>query len=204
MPKDTFYRLNDNKKNDILNAAIQEFSKRTVKDAKISNIILDSKISRGSFYQYFENIDDLYYYVIGYIRKIKIDYFQDFFFEEKHSFVERLRELYKKSVEFSNKNRLFVSIGRKHLDSSNLEGDLGYKKTIDDIEIGLIKWIQRDIDRGILRKDIDQRVLANISVTFLSLFLTEHVYYQILTLEELELKIDNIIKILEKGVLSNV
>ncbi|HKL61260.1 MAG TPA: TetR/AcrR family transcriptional regulator, partial [Acholeplasma sp.] len=61
MPKDTVYRLTNIKQNAILNAAIKEFSEREVKNAKVSNIIKDSKISRGSFYQYFINIEDLYH-----------------------------------------------------------------------------------------------------------------------------------------------
>ena len=36
-----------------------------IEKALISNIIRDAGIPRGSFYQYFEDIDDAYYYVIN-------------------------------------------------------------------------------------------------------------------------------------------
>lgn len=204
MPKDTFLRLPDFKKNAILNASIKEFSERSVKDAKISNIIKTSNISRGSFYQYFSDIEDLYFYIVAYIRSIKTDYFQDFFLKEDNTFIERIRNLFIKSVEFSTKNKLFINIGRRHLDSEYLKGDEGYEQTVNDMETSLIKWIQLDIDKGILRKDVNQRVLANISIIFLNQFLTEHIYYEILTLEELNEKIESVIQILEKGVLNHV
>ena len=204
MPKDTFYRLSNLKQNAVLNAAIKEFSEREVKDAKVSNIIKDSKISRGSFYQYFINIEDLYHYVISYIRKIQIDYFQDFFLREDFTFIERIRELYKKSVDFSNNNKLFIKIGKKHLDSAYLDSDHGYQKTVDDMEVVLIRWIQIDINKGLLRKDINQKVLADMTITFLNLFLTEHIYYKIMSKDELNQKIESIINILENGVLCHV
>ena len=54
----TFYNLPQEKKNRIVKAAVKEFSRVPLEKALISNIIKDADIPRGSFYQYFENIDD--------------------------------------------------------------------------------------------------------------------------------------------------
>ena len=64
MPKETFYNLDDGKRKKILNAAIKEFTDNELHKARVSNIIKEAAIPRGSFYQYFEDLDDLYYYVI--------------------------------------------------------------------------------------------------------------------------------------------
>lgn len=73
MAKQTFLNLPVEKRNTILDSLKKEFSRVSLKDALVSNIIKDAKIPRGSFYQYFENIDDAYYYVIDeYSRDIKI------------------------------------------------------------------------------------------------------------------------------------
>ena len=64
MPKETFYNLDEGKKSLIIEAAIDEFTKNELHKARVSNIIKEAKIPRGSFYQYFEDIDDLYYFVI--------------------------------------------------------------------------------------------------------------------------------------------
>ncbi|AIO18949.1 putative HTH-type transcriptional regulator YvdT [Candidatus Izimaplasma bacterium HR1] len=64
MPKETFSNLDENKKNIIIDAAIKEFTENELHKARVSNIIKEAGIPRGSFYQYFEDIDDLYYFVI--------------------------------------------------------------------------------------------------------------------------------------------
>lgn len=73
MAKQTYLNLPIEKKNTILNSLKKEFSRAALKDALVSNIVKDAKIPRGSFYQYFENIEDAYYYVIDeYSRDIKM------------------------------------------------------------------------------------------------------------------------------------
>lgn len=64
MPKETFYNLETNKRHKIVQAAIQEFTEHELHKSRVSNIIKMANIPRGSFYQYFEDIDDLYYHVI--------------------------------------------------------------------------------------------------------------------------------------------
>lgn len=64
MPKETFFNLDEKKKNSIINAATKEFTENELHKARVSNIIKEAKIPRGSFYQYFEDIDDLFYFVI--------------------------------------------------------------------------------------------------------------------------------------------
>ncbi|MBN2604355.1 MAG: TetR family transcriptional regulator [Bacilli bacterium] len=65
MPKDTFYNLDIEKRQKILDAAKKEFSANPLRKSRVSNIIADAKIPRGSFYQYFEDLDDLYYFVVN-------------------------------------------------------------------------------------------------------------------------------------------
>lgn len=73
MAKQTFLNLPDEKRNTILDSLKKEFSRASLKDALVSNIVKDAKIPRGSFYQYFDNIEDAYYYVIDeYSKDIKI------------------------------------------------------------------------------------------------------------------------------------
>ena len=64
MPKETFFNLEEKKKQRILDAAKKEFTHNELLKSRVSNIIKDANIPRGSFYQYFEDLNDLYYYVI--------------------------------------------------------------------------------------------------------------------------------------------
>lgn len=64
MPKDLFFTLAKDKQSRIIEAAIGEFSKEIYQDASINQIIKEAEISRGSFYQYFEDKDDLFFYIL--------------------------------------------------------------------------------------------------------------------------------------------
>ena len=64
MPKETFYNLNEEKKEKIEKAIINEFSRNSFEKASISNIIEEAKIPRGSFYQYFDDKEDAVRYII--------------------------------------------------------------------------------------------------------------------------------------------
>ncbi len=72
MAKQTFLNLNEEKRKVVEESLKKEFSRVPLKDALVSNIVKCAKIPRGSFYQYFNDIDDAFYYVIGqYSKDIK-------------------------------------------------------------------------------------------------------------------------------------
>ena len=59
MPKSTFYNLPKEKQDKVLEAAKKEFFRAEDGEILIKNIVVDAKIPRGSFYQYFESKEDL-------------------------------------------------------------------------------------------------------------------------------------------------
>jgi AcrR family transcriptional regulator len=67
MPKQTFFNLKDEKRQRIIAAAGREFSQHPLYEASINTIIKDAEIPRGSFYQYFEDLPDLYGYYFSLI-----------------------------------------------------------------------------------------------------------------------------------------
>lgn len=72
MAKQTFLNLNEEKRKVVEESLKKEFSRVPLKDALVSNIVKCAKIPRGSFYQYFNDIEDAFYYVIGqYSKDIK-------------------------------------------------------------------------------------------------------------------------------------
>lgn len=64
MPKGLFFTIHEEKKTRIIEAAIKEFSQQLYEKASINQIIKEADISRGSFYQYFEDKEDLYFFLI--------------------------------------------------------------------------------------------------------------------------------------------
>lgn len=63
MPSKTFLNLPKEKKVRFIKASLIEFSNYPLKDASINRIIKSCDIARGSFYQYFKDINDLYLYI---------------------------------------------------------------------------------------------------------------------------------------------
>jgi len=64
MPKQTFFNLSKEKRETIITAALKEFARVPFSEASIANIVKDADISRGSFYQYFDDKDDLFFYLL--------------------------------------------------------------------------------------------------------------------------------------------
>ena len=59
MPKETFLKLPNEKKEKIIKAAQKEFERVPIEEVSIKNIVENAEIARGSFYQYFESKEDL-------------------------------------------------------------------------------------------------------------------------------------------------
>lgn len=60
MPKDTFFKLNDEKRNCIRNVVLEIFAEEKYEDVGIRSMISRMDISIGSFYKYFEDKDEMY------------------------------------------------------------------------------------------------------------------------------------------------
>ncbi len=105
VPKDTFFKLKDEKRNHLLEAAKREFTRVLLKDASINRIVQDAKISRGSFYLYFNDIEDLYFYVLVQHRQILWDRFLTLI-KEKEDLVDVFEQLYLDIIHYcSQKDR---------------------------------------------------------------------------------------------------
>jgi AcrR family transcriptional regulator len=64
MPKQTFFNLPDDKRQRVLDAAIDEFAENDYQAASITRIAEKAEIAKGSFYQYFEDKADLYMHLL--------------------------------------------------------------------------------------------------------------------------------------------
>lgn len=66
MPKTTFFNLPEEKRRSIMEAAVDEFAKAPYQNISINHLIKSMNIPTGSFYQYFEDKKDLYFYVLSF------------------------------------------------------------------------------------------------------------------------------------------
>ena len=71
MPTGTFFRLPKEKRQRLIDAAWEEFTQVRFTEASINKIIKGAHIPRGSFYQYFEDKEDLFRYLLkGYVDQL--------------------------------------------------------------------------------------------------------------------------------------
>ncbi|RSD28466.1 TetR/AcrR family transcriptional regulator [Mesobacillus subterraneus] len=93
MPKQTFFNLSEQKRKTLIESAEIEFTRVPFFEASIANIVKTAGISRGSFYQYFQDKDDLYFYLLEVkLKKAKI-YFSGFLEKHQGDLIEALIEL---------------------------------------------------------------------------------------------------------------
>jgi AcrR family transcriptional regulator len=169
MVTQTFHNLPREKRERVLAAAVDEFSQRNVEEAKISNIVRQAHIPRGSLYQYFETKEDLYVYIFESLR------------EQRTQFVRPAFEYYKTSPfvtffeHFYTLDSEFLIHHPKHIDL----GKVMYSHA-QGVSLGLIQSIQRryrdiflvaidyDKENGRIRQDVDPPVLADLCVHFMT------------------------------------
>lgn len=94
MPSQTFFNLPKEKQQTIYDAAIKEFSRVTFDEASINQIIQTAHISRGSFYMYFKDKEDLYYYLVTTHKKNIGDTFIKIFKKNKGDIFCSYKELF--------------------------------------------------------------------------------------------------------------
>lgn len=64
MPKETFNNLPEAKQKLILSTIKKEFEVHSIMDASVKDIVTALGISRGSFYTYFENLEESYFTIL--------------------------------------------------------------------------------------------------------------------------------------------
>lgn len=94
MPKQTFFNLPEEKKQNLIAAAEMEFSKVPLMKASVANIIKTAGIPRGSFYQYFENIEDLYMYLLELETEKRKEEFISLLKKHHGDIIETVTEMY--------------------------------------------------------------------------------------------------------------
>ena len=140
LPTSTFFNLPQQKKERIIDAALDEFSESSYHQARVSNIVDNAGIAKGSFYQYFNNKKEIFKYIIDIMGEKKLKYLDEVIKKQPEmDFFDFLEELYKNGLEFAKDNPRLNKIGNKLFSDSNSEifdeiMDINENKSIDFYE----------------------------------------------------------------------
>lgn len=203
MPTSTFLNLCKEKKQRIMEAALDEFAQHSYDDSNISRIVKQAGIPRGSFYQYFEDKEDLYLYVISIIaeEKKKLLFPAQKKLENK-PFFEIYKGIYIKGLEFAQKHPQYAQIAHLMVSRPNEAiKEKIYDKGSKECDVVFSSLIEKAILRGELKEGINSdllsRVLTAISMNVFQGYLEEwegHNYEQLFSI------IDEVICMLEYGI----
>ncbi len=122
MPTKTYHNLPEAKRMQIEKAAIAEFAANPLQSASINAIVSKAGIAKGSFYQYFENIEDLHGHILSIISKKKVEVITSLPLDSVSLDTFRyLRRVLQAAVEFQIRHPDLASIERfQRLNSNHL------------------------------------------------------------------------------------
>ncbi len=106
MPKKTFHKLKDEKRERFIQVALEEFANHYYENASISRIVEKMGIAKGSFYQYFEDKKDLYLYLNEYCNQQKQKAMGNLFQQEFEDFTKTYAQMHQASLQFDLKHPL--------------------------------------------------------------------------------------------------
>lgn len=187
MPKDLFYTISADKRQKIYDASMEEFSTRLFNEASINQIIKKADISRGSFYQYFNDKEDLYFYILENIIKSTAYPFVQKHIETKpisvlsvyrELFIHNLKMMSDKkykaffkrmymsmNYEFQQKSKMIFSKIRKDMFSGkdgNRIKELGYDQEYLLQLSNILELISRDLLTMKIANDLDDEYIIGI------------------------------------------
>ncbi|MFV0430128.1 MAG: TetR/AcrR family transcriptional regulator [Arachnia sp.] len=169
MPTQTFLNLPAAKQQAVLAAAMDEFSKRNVEEAKLSNIVRLAGIPRGSLYQYFEGKEDLYVYAFEKLRADRREFTKPAFdYYLTSPFLTFFEHFYALDTEYLARHPVHIQMGKvmySHASGVSLSLIRSIKTRYRDM---FVIAIERDQQHGLIRADVDVAVLADICVHFMT------------------------------------
>ena len=164
MPKETFFNLSDNKRNLIILAAVEEFSRSNYNTASINQICKKSNIAKGSFYQYFTDKLDLYVYIMTLAIEEKIKFFsivlQEF---DSLTLIEQIHLLFIKGIEFGKDYPQYAALGEQFSKEDDASAKLAVMKEGDKQSESLfIQMIDAAKSKGEIHSSVDPLALIMI------------------------------------------
>lgn len=150
-----FLKLEPEKRERILNAAINEFAQKGFKNASTNEIVREAGISKGLLFHYFKNKKQLYLFLYDYLMEIMAEeYFQKPWVEEK-DFLRKMQMASLTKLELFKKYPLIF----KFFLTGYSETDIEVKNEIDERNQKIIgsnlPRVYDNVDLSKLREGMD-------------------------------------------------
>ncbi|MFC2124413.1 TetR/AcrR family transcriptional regulator [Bacteroidota bacterium] len=155
MPLKTFYNLPKKRRLEIIDAAYEEFALHEYRNASINNIVSKLNIAKGSFYRYFTNKKDLYFYLITYAEKMRFEQVDALLSGKEMDFFDLITENFAMKIKFDMEFPLYSAFLYNVMQEKNND-DLGniqlqIKQRILDI---VVKMLAPRIEQKEIRSNL--------------------------------------------------
>ena len=198
MPTQTFLNLSENKRNIIIEASIKEFKRVLLKDASINKIIKDAGISRGSFYTYFKDINDLYIYTLNRYQEKLYKIIEKSIKQTNGNLLEATKQIYEQILnkcyqEKTTYKNIFLNINYDISIRNQIECDL-------DNKYKLIELISK-IDKTNLKIEKEEELFIIIDIIIgIVLHGLIEVFLEDKDINQIKEKLNIKMKLIEKGI----
>lgn len=161
MPTKTFYNLNKDRQQFIIDTAIEEFALHDYNSASVTRIVNKLKVAKGSFYRYFENKKDLYIYLLDFATKKSLDNVKDLLEQPIHDFFELIVQNFFMKISFDIKYPLYSGFLYTAMQERNNEelGNLLIQNKMRLMVIIRNMLVDQQL-KGKIRSDIDFDLIA--------------------------------------------
>lgn len=167
MPKQTFFNLPEEKREKIFNAAVEEFAKHGLKNASTNRIVKNSGIAKGSFYQYFEDKQDVFMHMLDVIEQKEIEFFKDKHPPDKNMDIfHYFRWLIKTGMEFGLTHPRMVQAAWHVLLGEGLLYGENFALYREKSKQGLTELIKQAMARGEVDPSVDVELAVMIMETW--------------------------------------
>jgi AcrR family transcriptional regulator len=167
MPKQTFFNLPADKRETIINAAVDEFAEYGLENASTNRIVKNSGIAKGSFYQYFEDKQDVFMHLLSVLEREKMDFFKGMHPPSTHmDTFEYFRWMIKAGMEFNSAYpRMTQAVGRVLLGEGLYYGK-DFASYREKTTQALSMMIQQAIERGEVDPSVDVELAVMVMDTW--------------------------------------
>jgi AcrR family transcriptional regulator len=166
MPTQRFHNLPEEKRARITEAALSECVDKGIDGADVAGVVRRAGIPRGSFYQYFADLDDLLGHVFSHLTQAKLRSVAEALEQAgKIPFVDYIELTFRAGLRFAESNPQLYAFGRQIYSSTN-PAAARFVETARRMGVGhYAPLVDQDKAKGLIRQSVDSVALAALVIT---------------------------------------
>ncbi|MFW6270943.1 MAG: TetR/AcrR family transcriptional regulator [Bacillota bacterium] len=200
--EEVFENINPEKRDQIINSALKEFSKNSFDKASTNNIVKNADISKGLLYHYFDSKKSLYEHLKVFAFKITIDAVLEEIDWEESDIFKRIKQIALVKFKVWSRYPYLLPFSKKMYQNSSIEE---MKKMTEKYAPNIYQDVYyRNIDFDLFKDNIDKEKVLKITEWVMEKLGEEWLAHKIkmegdIDFEEMIAEIDEYLNILQEA-----